>query len=110
MRDEIEDRKKLGYPPFKRFIKITHFGNKEEAQKARRGLEEVFKDYNPEIFSGFISRLKGKYATNALIKLEPRKWSLSEISAGSSINETLYAKLTSLPPAFEVSVDPEDLL
>ena len=110
VRDEIEDRKKLGYPPFKRFIKITHFGNKEEAQKARRGLEEVFKDYNPEIFSGFISRLKGKYATNALIKLEPRKWSLSEISAGSSINETLYAKLTSLPPAFEVSVDPEDLL
>ena len=110
VREELEDRKKLGYPPFKRFIKITHLGDKEQTLKAKKILEEIFQEYFPEIFSGFIARLKGKYITNALIKIDPKKWSLPEISANSSIDENLFAKLFSLPPAFEIFVDPEDLL
>jgi primosomal protein N' (replication factor Y) len=121
-REELEDRKKLNYPPFKRFIKITYISNKEETIKARKTLEEVFKEYNPEIFSAFIARQKParphdssgaggeKYTTNALIRLDPKKWSLPEISHGSSINEQLLAKLISLPSSFQVLVDPEDLL
>ncbi|MEK7190581.1 MAG: hypothetical protein AAB661_02350 [Patescibacteria group bacterium] len=110
VREELEDREKLDYPPFKRFIKITHLGDKEQTIKAKRMLEEIFQEYNPEIFSGFIARLKGKYVTNALIKIEPEKWSLPEISLHSSIDENLLAKLLSLPPSFDVFVDPEDLL
>jgi len=110
VREELEDRKNFDYPPFKRFIKITHLGDKEQTIKAKKILEEIFKEYNPEIFSGFVARLKGKYVTNALIKMDPKKWSLPEISAGSSIDENLLAKLLSLPPNFEVLVDPEDLL
>lgn len=110
VREELEDRKKLGYPPFKRFIKITHLGNKEEAIKAKKILAEIFKEYTPLIFSGFIPRLKDKYVTNALIKLEPKKWSLPEISSGSSLDENLFRKLSLLPFDFEVIVDPEDLL
>ncbi|KKU75594.1 MAG: Primosomal protein N' (Replication factor Y) [Candidatus Nomurabacteria bacterium GW2011_GWB1_47_6] len=109
-REELEDRKKLGYPPYKRFIKITYQGDKEETRRARQFLEETFSDYSPEIFSGFISKNKGKYVTNALVKLEPRKWSLFDISAGSSIDETLLSKISALPSFFEVQVDPEDLL
>ncbi len=110
VREELEDRKKLDYPPFKRFIKITHTGDKEETRAARKVMEEMFKEYYPEIFSGFVSRIKGKYITNALIKLETNKWSLSELSNGSSIDENLLIKLLSLPPSFEIFVDPEDLL
>jgi primosomal protein N' (replication factor Y) (superfamily II helicase) len=110
VREELEDRKKLGYPPFKRFIKITYLGDKEQTLKAKKMLEEIFQEYSPEIFSGFIARIKGKYITNALIKIDPKKWSLPEISANSSIDENLFAKLSSLPPAFEIFVDPEDLL
>jgi primosomal protein N' len=110
VREELEDRKNLNYPPFKRFIKITHLGDKEQTIKARKILGEIFKEYSPEIFSGFVARLKGKYITNALIKIDPKKWSLPEISAGSFIDENLFAKLLSLPPNFEVFVDPEDLL
>jgi primosomal protein N' (replication factor Y) len=110
VREELEDRKKLEYPPFKRFIKITHLGDKEQSIKAKDALEEVFKDYNPQIFSGFVNRLKGKYVTNALIKIDPKKWSLREISTSSSIDKHLFAKLLSLPPSFQVLVDPEDLL
>ena len=45
--EELEDRKKLGYPPFKRFIKITHLGNKTETLSARAYLAEIFKEYSP---------------------------------------------------------------
>lgn len=110
VRGELEDRKALGYPPFKRFIKITFSGDKIETGRARELLKELFKDYNTEIFSGFIPKTKNKYATNALIKMEIDKWCLPSISIGTSIDETLLLKLTSLPPAFQISVDPEDLL
>jgi len=110
IREELEDRKKLDYPPFKRFIKITFVGDKTETKKARDVLAEIFKEYNPEIFSAFIAKQKEKYVTNALIKMDPYKWSLPEISANSYIDENLHAKLQSLPASFQVLVDPEDLL
>jgi primosomal protein N' (replication factor Y) len=110
VREELADRKKLDYPPFKRFIKITHLGDKEQSIKAKEVLERIFQDYSPVIFSGFIARLKGKYVTNALIKMEPKKWSLPEISVNSTIDENLLLKLASLPLSFQVLVDPEDLL
>ena len=110
VREELEDRKKLNYPPYRRFIKITYLGNKEESIEAKKVLRELFKEYNPEIFNGFIAKNKNQYVTNALIKLEPKKWSLSELSIGSTINQHLSNLLSSLPFSYEVSVDPEDLL
>lgn len=110
IRDEIKDRKNLGYPPFVRFIKITHFGNKDEALKAREALKELFSEYEPEIFSGFVAKQKGKYATNALIKINPKKWSLPQLSINSKIDEMLLTRMLSLPRNFDVFVDPEDLL
>jgi len=110
IREELEDRKKLNYPPFKRFIKITFQGDKTETSKVRKVLAEIFKDYNPEIFSAFIAKQKEKYVTNALIKISPQKWSVPQISAGSFIDDNLFEKLSSLPPSFQILVDPEDLL
>ncbi len=110
VREELEDRQKLGYPPYKRFIKITHLSSKEEVQKTRYLLEEMFKEYDPLIFSGFIAKFKNKYATNALIKLNTKEWSFPELSANSKIDENLLEKLLSLPPTFSINVDPEDLL
>ncbi len=110
IREELEDRKKMSYPPFKRFIKITYLGDKEQTVKSRKMLEEIFKEYSPEIFSGFVERLKGKYLTNTLIKMDTKKWSLPALSLNGSIDEDLLAKLTSLPLSFEIFVDPEDLL
>ncbi len=110
IREEIKDREKLEYPPFKRFIKITHLGDKIKTQKAKEILTEIFKEYSPLIFSGFHAKLKDKYVTNALIKVDPKKWSYRELSSNAEIDMNLLAKLASLPPAFTVSVDPEDLL
>ncbi|MEI6580569.1 MAG: hypothetical protein WCO07_00135 [bacterium] len=110
VREELSDRKQLEYPPYMRFIKITHLGDKEKTTNAKALLGELLKEYNPEIFSGFIAKEKGKYSTNALIKLDPKKWSLPELSTGSTIDQNLLEKLSSLPLSFSVNIDPEDLL
>jgi len=117
VREELEDRRKLAYPPYKRFIKITYWSDKEQTIKAKKILKEIFKEYSPLIFSGYVPRVKparqlaggDKYVTNALLKIDTKKWSLPEISANASIDESLLVKLLSLPPYFEVFVDPEDL-
>lgn len=110
VRGELEDRKLLGYPPYKRFIKITFSGNKEDTMTAKTYLAETFKDYEIDIFSGFIAKQKDKYTTNALIKLNTKKWSLPELSSNSSIDEHLYKLLSNIQSPFVVSIDPESLL
>ncbi len=110
IREEIKDRKNLNYPPFKRFIKVTHLGDKEGSIEAKKILREIFKEYDPEIFSGFIAKNKNQYVTNALLKIEPKKWSLPGLSSQSTIDQSLFNLLSSFPPSYEISVDPEDLL
>ena len=113
IRNELDERKSLGYPPFLRFIKITHLGNKIESIKARELLEEIFKEYNPIIFSGFHTKTKGQYTTNALIKIKNEKWSIPPLTISGSIDEKLSLKLlsiSSISSPFEIFVDPENLL
>ncbi len=110
VREELNDRKHLGYPPYKRFIKLTHSGDKEAATTARETLKEILEGYEPEIFSGFVAKSLGNYTTNALLKVDLNNWSLPELHLGSKIDEVLLGKLQKLPPEFEVTVDPEDLL
>ena len=99
MREELEDRKNLNYPPYKRFIKITYLGDKEGSVEAKKALKEVFKEYNPEIFGGFVAKNKNQYVTNALIKMDPKKWSLPELFIIPPIDQNLliYYLLCLLP-------------
>src|SRR3989338_1157578 len=110
IREDIENRKILHYPPFKRFIKTTFLGKKSEVLETRERLKEIFKEYEPEIFSGFIPRIKDKYSANMLLKINPERWSLPSLLTGGNIDRNLSQKLRSLPRNFKIKVDPEDLL
>lgn len=107
---ELGDRRKLGYPPYKRFIKITCTGNKEEALKTREYLRELFKDYNPSIFGGFLTKSKNTYITNALIKIDISNWPVFENNLKSKIHQDISSRLNSLSFSFYKKIDPEDLL
>ncbi|MFA6325121.1 MAG: hypothetical protein WCX46_02745 [Candidatus Paceibacterota bacterium] len=109
VREENRDRKNLGYPPYKRFIKISFLGNKIDTVAVRKYLLENFMEYNPDIFSGFMPKLKDKFMTNTLIKVEPYNWSLPELIHNSKIDEILSEKISLLPSEFSISIDPEDL-
>lgn len=110
VREELQDRKILEYPPYKRFIKISYNGDKEETKKVKDFLTEYLKEYNPTIFGGFISKSKNQYITNTLLKLEKKDWSLTSLSLEGHLNEKLSKKLSDLPETFNIQIDPEDLL
>ncbi len=109
LREDINDRKIFGYPPFKRLIKITFDGSSSETEKTRDFLEKNLAEYDPQIFSAFVSKVKGNYITNTVLKVDLEKWPLVE-KGQKNIDDNLYRKLYNLPPSFSVNVDPEDLL
>ncbi len=111
-REDLKEREQYGYPPFKRLIKITFRGTARESEKAREYLEELLTEYDPQIFSAFIGRVRGEYVTNTVIKLDPKIWPLPSAQVRPVQNETLTLseKLRSLPPSFSINIDPEDLL
>ena len=108
-REDLRERKAFGYPPFKRLIKITFAGTASETEKARSYLDNILSNYEPQIFSAFIGKVKGQYITNTVIKIDPKEWRLptsDRITSPSDLAEILG----SLPPSFSINVDPEDLL
>jgi len=108
-REDLKDRKLFGYPPFKRLIKITFNGTPAETEKARSYINQILDNYEPQIFSAFISKVKGQYITNTVIKIEPDLWPLP-ISQTKIIDNNLLENLSKLPPSFSINVDPDDLL
>lgn len=100
-REEIEERMKFGYPPFKTLIKIsTREESPDRARTAMAGLEELLADYAPVVFPSTHSKTKGKVRWNAIIKLPATGWP----------NAGLLAKLKGLSPDWEVEVEPESVL
>lgn len=110
VREELEDRKNLNYPPYMRFIKVSYTGEKKEISEVKKYLEETFKAYDPQIFAGFIAKIKDKYNINMLITQKPENWSLLELSGIDCIDENLFNLLINLPPSFQIYVDPENIL
>lgn len=108
-REDLSDRQKFGYPPFKRLIKISFEGNPKETEVTRNFLEVAFANYDPQIFSAYLSKIKGNYITNTVLKIDPADWPIVETES-KKINNDLYKNLSSLPQSFSVNVDPEDLL
>ncbi len=108
-REDLEERKHFGYPPFKRLIKITFTGSKAETERARAFIEETFTAFDPQIFSAFVGKVRGQYVTNTVIKIDPKLWPLPTSNDKTNSVE-LSQKLSQLPPSFSVNVDPEDLL
>ncbi len=112
-RSDLKEREDFGYPPYKRLIKITFTGTAKENEKARIYLEKIFSEYEPQIFSAFVSKIKGQYVTNTVIKVAKQVWPFppkENVMENNTDYRNLYEKLASLPPQFSINVDPEDLL
>ena len=99
-KEEIDERKKFDYPPFSHFIKITFSGKKLDAQGATAVLKDTFSDFEIYVFNALTMRGKTLPTIHGLIKIKRELWP----------NKALLAKLLSLPPQYEVRVDPDNLL
>ncbi len=100
MRNELEIRHKLGYPPFSTLLKFSFEGGKAEGAAVMAEIEKIFGTYHPVTFPSFIARVKGKYLMNALIKVPPNEWP----------NPELLSLVRSLPPEIAVRVNPESVI
>lgn len=108
-REDLKERKQFGYPPFKRLIKITFAGTASDTNKARVFIDKILSQYDPQVFSAFIGKVKGQYITNTVIKIDPAEWQLP-IQGRKPVPSELAQNLAKLPPSFSINVDPEDLL
>jgi primosomal protein N' (replication factor Y) len=99
-KDEIEDRKKFGYPPFSTLIKISILGTKNELSTLAEKFQKDIEPDEVDIFPAFVPQTKGKFAINGLIKIPDGEWPKPE----------LISKLKNLPMNFSVNVDPESLI
>ncbi|NCU28089.1 MAG: hypothetical protein EOM85_00225 [Candidatus Moranbacteria bacterium] len=109
LREDLVERQRFGYPPFKRLIKITFEGTSKETELTRKFLEESLSQYEPQVFSAFVGRIKGSYITNTVLKVDVESWPIIE-KTNKKIDSELLNILYSLPPSFSINVDPEDLL
>jgi len=99
-REEIEDRKALGYPPFSVLIKLSVSGAKNRADKEIENLEDLFKEYGIITFPAFIKRIKNNHIMHGLIKIGRDKWP----------DKKLVELLRMLPPYIAVNVNPDTIL
>ena len=102
-KEEIENRKRFNYPPFKLLIKITKDGrNDAEVAKETEKLEKILNEWKPLSYKAFIPKIKNVYRRHILLKIDPLSW--------PSGQRKLHQILLSLAPSWKVEVDPESLL
>lgn len=97
---EIEERRMLDYPPFGIFIKITARGTKNFVEKENENLKKMLAKTEAAIFPSMHEKRGEQAAVNAVIKLPRLDWP----------DHKLLSLLRSLPPHFEIKVDPDSLL
>ena len=105
LREELDARLKLNYPPFSTLIKFTYEGKKAEGRAAMAEIEKIFGTYHPVTFPSFIARVKGKYLMNALIKV-PK----GDGKETSWPDDELLALMRALPGEVQVRVNPESVI
>ncbi|MBI2617844.1 hypothetical protein HYW58_00075 [Candidatus Kaiserbacteria bacterium] len=99
-REEIAMRKKLNYPPFSLFIKLSVSGSRHAVAEEMKRLEKLFEAYDFRVFSAFIQGTREKYTSHGLLTVPPEIWPLPDI----------LLRVRSLPPSVRVEVDPESML
>lgn len=99
-RDELNLRRKFAYPPFKILVKITREGPAEAVSCDMDALALELVEWKPAVFPGFGGVPDGHERLHILLRLEPKQWP----------HESLARRLSGLPPAFVVTIDPEDIV
>ncbi len=108
IKEELEDRKNMGYPPFKRFIKIT-IPKKILSVELKEFIKETFNKYEPVFYESIKSHIAKGVLINILIRVNYSNWNYGRTL---EIDEILLSKIIDLKnkiPDIRVKVDPESL-
>jgi len=96
-REQIEQRKQFGYPPFSFLIKLTSSGKQDKVKKHMKKIKNLFKDQKLSIYPSSSNK---DYEAHALIKINRESW----------VDDEILKKLYSLPLAISIDAHPRTLL
>lgn len=99
-REEINERKRWGYPPFFVFIKTTIAGSKNQAQNIFGPIKELLAPYESDIFTSSILDTKGRPLTHLLIRVPKDKWPDAKV----------VTLLKTLPPECAIKINPDQIM
>ncbi|MEI6842928.1 MAG: primosomal protein N' [bacterium] len=99
-RDEIDDRKLVGYPPFTTYIKLTLEGDKNAIRKEMEKAKEILAPFELFVFDAWNPGADKKFTIHGLVSQKRGEWVQTE----------LLQKLLSLPPFYMIKIDPDTLL
>lgn len=104
IREDIDTRKQLGYPPFKRIIKIKWKGGEKEYGDAVR-LSKIFDEYEPYKWHRLLQN--SLHELNILIKIDRKKWSSNK---GAHFDGKLEEILRNTSDFWDIEIDPPNVL
>ncbi|MEK7583349.1 MAG: hypothetical protein AAB483_03030 [Patescibacteria group bacterium] len=97
MKQELENRKSLGYPPFMQLVKLqSRNRNREMLRRNALGLAQQL---GGTAYPALIDRERGMYVYNILLKFP-----------NDATRDTLHATLDRVPPDWQVDVDPINIV
>ena len=99
-KSELEMRKTLGYPRYTVLVKVSYTGKQEVVEQKIEEAVEHLKPYELIPFSRFLQVPGGKYMLHGFLRVERETWP----------DDELIARLRSLSPSYQVSVDPDSIL
>ena len=109
-RTEIAERKRFNYPPFSTIIKATTSDTIQALAAEREKLNEIFGEYEPDIFLGTQTANKTDLLLHMVIRIPKSRWSLPALAPNGTIDPILREKLASISQKYAILIDPENLL
>jgi len=97
---EDAERKQFNYPPHSIMIKISLKGKKEKIGKDMKTIENQLTEWKPIVFPAFIKTINNMHILHLLVSVPAKSWP----------DQDLLDVLLSLPPSFEINVNPNSLL
>lgn len=99
-KNTLSERKRFAYPPFFLLLKIGITGNKDKIANEMARIQELLSPHEISIFPAFTTAERGNSTIHGLVKIEPHSWP----------DETIIAKIKSLPPSIQIKINPESIL
>ena len=97
--DELELRKKFGYPPYTTFIHLTWQGTPPVVAKLEADIKTLLAEYNISLYQNPTST-KDSPIMYGLIRIPREEWP----------NTKLYAILRALPPTVRIIINPDRIV
>jgi len=105
---DIQNREIYKYPPFYTLIKVIHESSSKEINSIALDFKKIYEKYSPSI--SVVNTGQNKARIIMLIKIEKNRWTPDNFFRKTNQDKDLFKKLSSLPPYYNIKINPETIL